>query len=76
MFDRLVLFDIDGTLLTTNGLAVKAMLAAVNITYGVTAAWDSAVMNGKTELWIIHKLLGDAGVPEREVRPHLPRLIV
>lgn len=74
MFDHLVLFDIDGTLLTTNGLAVKAMLAAVEGTYGVTTSWDSAAMNGKTELWIIHKLLGDAGMPHGEVRPQLPRL--
>ena len=74
MTDRLVLFDIDGTLLTTNGNAVKAMLTAVRATYGVEAAWDSTAMNGKTELWIVHKLLGDAGIPRQQVTSQLPRM--
>ena len=71
---RLVLFDIDGTLLTTNGRAVQAMLAALREAYGVTAAWDTPVMNGKTELWIVHKLLADMGIPRSRVEPGLPRM--
>ncbi|MCZ6556291.1 MAG: hydrolase, partial [SAR324 cluster bacterium] len=58
---RLVLFDIDGTLLTTNGRAVQAMLAALREAYGVTGAWDDQDMNGKSVLWIVHKLLADMG---------------
>lgn len=74
MKTRLVLFDIDGTLLTTNGMAVESMLAAVQAAYGVTAKWDSSKMNGKTELWIVHKLLADAGVPQQTVGRYLPRM--
>lgn len=72
MTTRLVLFDIDGTLLTTNGHAVKAMLASAEAAYGVKAAWDTSTMNGKTELWIVHKLLGDAGLTREEIGPRLP----
>lgn len=71
---RLVLFDIDGTLLTTNGRAVQAMLAAVRAVYGVAATWDTQAMNGKTELWIVHKLLADVGIPRSKVEPGLPRM--
>lgn len=74
MKTQLVLFDIDGTLLTTNGMAVESMLAAAQAAYGVTAKWDSTEMNGKTELWIVHKLLADAGVPQQTVRQSLPRM--
>lgn len=73
MYTHLVLFDIDGTLLTTHGLAVQAMLAAVQGTYGVRAAWDGEAMNGRTELWIVHKLLMDAGVSRERIQPRLPR---
>ena len=50
MIRRMALFDIDGTLLTTNGQAVQAMMAAMETVYGTRPANDGFLMDGKTEL--------------------------
>jgi phosphoglycolate phosphatase len=64
---RLVLFDIDGTLLTTRGRAVDAMVAAYRAVYGreVGHLWHH--MDGKTELQITHELLAAVGMTRAEV---------
>jgi phosphoglycolate phosphatase-like HAD superfamily hydrolase len=70
---RLVLFDIDGTLLTTNGRAVQAMMAAYRRVYGREAADLPYRMDGKTELQITLELMTLAGVAREEVIAGLPR---
>ncbi len=69
---RLVLFDFDGTLLTTHGRAVQAMLAAYGHVYGRDAAALDYRMDGKTELQITHELMALAGLTRAEVAARLP----
>lgn len=70
---RLVLFDIDGTLLSTNGISGKSMMAAFEAVYGFAPAKDLGGMDGFTELRIAHELLGRAGVDRETVTAGLPR---
>jgi len=70
---RLVLFDIDGTLLTTHGRAVRAMMAAYRRAYGCEAAHLPYRMDGKTELQITIELMTMAGLAREEVFAGLPR---
>lgn len=69
--EHLVLFDIDGTLLTTNGHGVEAMMQAY------TAVWDrdprqvTYAMSGKTERQISFELLERLGFSRHEVEPRL-----
>jgi phosphoglycolate phosphatase-like HAD superfamily hydrolase len=70
---HLLLFDIDGTLLTTNGEAVRAMMAAYREVYGVEPPSDGLLMDGKTELRIAHELLGMCGLTREQVDAGLPR---
>src|SRR5579863_2829396 len=69
---RLVLFDIDGTLLTTNGQAIKAMMAAYRDVYGCNAVEFPYRMDGKTELQITHELLALGGLTRAQVQSRLP----
>jgi hydroxymethylpyrimidine pyrophosphatase-like HAD family hydrolase len=52
MSERLILFDVDGTLLTTNGQATAAMRTAYRRIYGVTVNFDgtptSSTASGRT----------------------------
>jgi phosphoglycolate phosphatase-like HAD superfamily hydrolase len=69
---RLVLFDIDGTLLTTHGRAVRALLAAYGHVYGLDASALDYRMDGKTELQITHELMALAGLTCEQVAARLP----
>jgi phosphoglycolate phosphatase-like HAD superfamily hydrolase len=73
MILRLALFDIDGTLLTTQGRAVQALLAALEAVYGVRPANDGYLMDGKTELRIVHELLVQVGLDRASIERELPR---
>ncbi len=70
---HLLLFDIDGTLLTTNGDAVRAMMAAYGQAYGVEPPSDGLLMDGKTELRIAHELLAICGLTREQITAGLPR---
>ena len=70
---HLLLFDIDGTLLTTNGDAVRAMMAAYREVYGIEPPSDGMLMDGKTELAIAYELLGMCGLTREQVTAGLPR---
>ncbi len=72
MIRRLALFDIDGTLLTTSGRAVEAMLATIAEVYEAAPEHDGYLMDGKTELRIVHELLASAGRSREQVERGLP----
>ncbi len=74
MKTRLVLLDIDGTLLSTHGVAVEAMLAAYREVYGVSAERNGFRLDGQTELAIAHQLLGGCGLSAAEIERGLPEL--
>jgi phosphoglycolate phosphatase-like HAD superfamily hydrolase len=70
---HLVLFDIDGTLLSTNGQGVRAMMAAYAAVWGRDPSQVDYRMSGKTELGICHELLGLLGFSRAEVERGLPQ---
>ncbi len=71
---RLVLFDIDGTLLSTEGAAGRAFYAAMVDVYGTTGSVGEVSFAGKTDPQIAHELLAGGGFERQEVERRLPRL--
>ena len=72
MPQHLVLFDIDGTLLTTNGHGVEAMMVTYNAVWGRDPRTVLYAMSGKTELNISHELMALLGFSRAEVDAGLP----
>lgn len=70
---RLVLFDIDGTLLR-GGPAKEAFHLALLEAFGTAGAIEVHDFSGKTDPQIARELLTEAGVPPGEVDRGLPRL--
>jgi len=68
---RLILFDIDGTLLITGGAAKRAFIRAVQDTYGVVGRLESFPFDGKTDPQIIRIVLKEAGVSESVIEEKL-----
>jgi phosphoglycolate phosphatase len=60
---RLVLFDIDGTLLSASGAGRRAMRLAFLDVYGTAGRIDTYDFHGKTDLIILREILGAAGLP-------------
>jgi len=58
---KLVLFDIDGTLLLTAGAGRRAIVAAISEAVGLRAALDDVRFDGKTDPQIVAELLEAAG---------------
>lgn len=58
---RLVLFDIDGTILLSAGAGRRAILAALTHEYGASDAWGEIRFDGKTDPQILRELLAAAG---------------
>jgi phosphoglycolate phosphatase len=65
---KLVLFDIDGTILLTAGAGRRAIVAALGQEVGDTAAFGQVLFDGKTDPQIVADLLAAAGHPG----PHAP----
>jgi phosphoglycolate phosphatase-like HAD superfamily hydrolase len=61
---RLVLFDIDGTLLLTAGAGRRAIAAAMAEIIGTEAAFEGVRFDGKTDPQIVSELLHAAGDPD------------
>jgi phosphoglycolate phosphatase len=60
---RLVLFDIDGTLVLTGGAGKRAMDRAFEYTFGVPAAFDDVAMGGRTDRYLIERALERWSLP-------------
>ncbi|NTV65543.1 MAG: HAD hydrolase-like protein [Oscillochloris sp.] len=66
--DRLILWDVDGTLLTTDGIAAEAMRVAMRQVVGPSAPMERTSYAGKTDWLIIRESfpsLGGQAVAER-----------
>jgi phosphoglycolate phosphatase-like HAD superfamily hydrolase len=50
---RLILFDVDGTLVLTGGAGVRAMRRAFTEVFGVADGLDEIPMAGRTDTWIV-----------------------
>jgi phosphoglycolate phosphatase len=68
---RLVLFDIDGTLVIAKGAGRRALGRALERVYGTTGALDAYDFRGKTDPRIVHDLMGGAGVAPEVIRAGL-----
>ena len=60
---KLVLFDIDGTILLTAGAGRRAIVAAISEAVGSSAALNQVRFDGKTDPQIVTELLEAAGDP-------------
>lgn len=72
---RLVLFDIDGTLLTSMSAGRRALRAAFEEEYDDLVFFDSVRFDGKTDPQILAELHTAAGFPERGTPDKINRLL-
>ena len=76
MTRRLVLFDIDGTLLLSGGAGRRAILAAIADDAGIGPEQvDQVRFDGKTDPQIVTELFEAAGHPERPDQTRIGRII-
>lgn len=71
---RLVLFDIDGTLITDGGAAREAYAVALETVYGYCGELRRYDFSGRTDPQITHMVLGDAGFAPQDIDAAMPRL--
>jgi phosphoglycolate phosphatase-like HAD superfamily hydrolase len=64
---RLVLFDIDGTLLSAGGVSLEAMKAALVDAFGAAGPADQYDYSGKTDPQIVRDLMRAAGFPDPQI---------
>ena len=68
---RLVLFDIDGTLISTGGRAGRAIVRALEQVFGTSVPVDGYQFSGKTDPLILLELLELAGVERSDAERRL-----
>jgi phosphoglycolate phosphatase len=71
---RLVLFDIDGTLLSDGGASREAFGTALGIVYGYEGDIEVYDFSGRTDPQIAHMVLADAGYSHGEIEGSISRL--
>jgi len=71
---RLVLFDIDGTLLSAGGAGKRAIHAALMEVFGTTGPIGGYSFAGRTDPEIVRDLLRAGGVDDAEIDAGLPAL--
>jgi phosphoglycolate phosphatase-like HAD superfamily hydrolase len=71
---KLVLFDIDGTILLTAGAGRRAIVAALAGEVGDTPAFHDIRFDGKTDPQIVAEMLEAAGQPEPRESPRVRAL--
>jgi phosphoglycolate phosphatase-like HAD superfamily hydrolase len=71
---RLVLFDIDGTLLSADGAGKRAVNDALVEVFGTTGPIERYSFAGRTDPQIARELLTAAGLATEEIDPRLPAL--
>jgi phosphoglycolate phosphatase len=64
---KLVLFDVDGTLLTASGAGRRALERALRHVYGTAGPIDAYDFRGGTDPQIIRDLLGQAGMSDAAI---------
>src|SRR5438309_5387867 len=71
---KLVLFDIDGTLITDGGAARHAFTIAIKETYGYRGDLRRYDFAGRTDPHIAHMVLHDAGLDAKQIDAKLEHL--
>src|SRR5271168_2671701 len=69
---RLVLFDIDETLIYSDGAGRRAVSGAIAKLFNVPPEAAQVSMSGKTDPQILHEILSNAGLSETEYQARLP----
>lgn len=64
---RLVLFDIDGTLISTNGIARQCFADAIDSTFQFNSSARTHDFRGKTDQLIYHEIMTQSQLPEHIV---------
>ena len=59
---RILLFDIDGTLMNSGGAGVRAMTAAFRRLFGIADGLEGLDFGGRSDTWIVESVLTRAGV--------------
>jgi phosphoglycolate phosphatase-like HAD superfamily hydrolase len=74
MMHKLLLFDIDGTLLRSNGAGRLTLAYALEKLFGTAGPLENYNMSGKTDPRIITDLLTAIGVEPKEIKKQLPAI--
>ena len=61
---RLVLFDIDGTLIRTGGAGVRAFGRTADILFGIQGASERMNFHGRTDVALVRELFRAHGIPD------------
>ncbi len=69
---KVILFDIDGTLLISRGIGREAKRRAMQECFGVTGDLDSHVFGGKTDWGILADLLAPHGYSSADIGRDMP----
>lgn len=70
---RLILFDIDGTLLKTDGAGRRATRLAMEEVFGTASTLDSHNFSGKPDWQTLNELLSEHGYTSEAIGEHMPR---
>jgi len=68
---KLVLFDIDGTLITSRGAGRRAMRTALERVFGAAGGIDQYDLRGRTDTRIVHEVMGALGWEPARVKERL-----
>jgi phosphoglycolate phosphatase-like HAD superfamily hydrolase len=68
---RLILFDIDGTLITSRGAGRRAMRTALERVFGAAGGIDQYDLGGRTDTRIVHDVMGALGWEPARVKDRL-----
>ncbi|MFL6291679.1 MAG: HAD family hydrolase [Thermoanaerobaculia bacterium] len=71
---RLILFDIDGTLLECGRQGREIMSATLDAVFGTTGSIDRFDFAGRTDPGIVLDLLREAGIAERDILARIPEV--
>ncbi len=69
---RVLLFDIDGTLIWGHGVGHRALVQAMRDVFGTAGRHEEYDWRGKTDPLIVTDLLRQAGIPDDRVAARLP----
>jgi len=64
---RLVLFDIDGTLIRTGGAGVRAFGRAADLLFGVKGASERMNFHGRTDVALVREFFRNHGIADTAV---------
>jgi phosphoglycolate phosphatase len=68
---KLILFDIDGTLITSRGAGRRAMWTALERVFGAAGGIDQYDLGGRTDTRIVHDVMGALGWEPARVKDRL-----